>query len=69
MTFINDFPKMKKFNLSVEEVFNMMKKSIMVDTDEKSWEDGNKIYYIRRRDLEINPEFGQMFGFNVETIK
>ena len=69
MTFINDFPKMKRFNLSVEEVFDMMKKSIMVDTNEQEWEDGNKIYYIRKRDLEINPEFGQMFGFNVETIK
>ena len=60
---------MKKFRLTLPEVFEMMKKSIVVDVKEKEWQDGTQLYYIRKRNLEINPEFGQLFGYNMETIK
>ena len=32
--YINDFPKMRKFRLSNRQVFEMMKKSIVVDVEE-----------------------------------
>ena len=53
MNYINDFPKMKKFRLSVRDIFEMMKKSTVVDVMEEQWDDGEPIYYIRKRDLEI----------------
>ena len=34
MKYINDFPKMKKFRLSVRDIFEMMKKSTVVDVME-----------------------------------
>ena len=33
------------------------------------WDDGEPIYYIRKRDLKVKDEFSSFFGFNVETIK
>ena len=68
LNFINKFSKMKKFRLSLPEVYDMMKKSILVDVEERKWDD-DTLYYIRKRNLDLNPEFGRMFGYDVETIK
>ena len=59
---------MRKFRLSLPEVYEMMKKSILVDVEERKWDD-DTLYYIRKRNLDLNPEFGRMFGYDVETIK
>ena len=59
---------MRKFRLSLPEVYEMMKKSIHVDVEERKW-DADTLYYIRKRNLDLNPEFGRMFGYDVETIK
>ena len=59
---------MRKFRLSLPMVYEMMKKSTVVDVEERKWDD-DVLYYIRKRDVEIQPKFGQMFGFDMETIK
>ena len=73
LRYINDFPKMRKFRLSNRQVFEMMKKSIVVDVEERDPfgnEPGDEpVFYIRKRDVELNPEYGQIFGFDMETIK
>ena len=68
LKYINEFKKMKKFNLSLPHVYEMMKKSTVVNVKEQKWDD-DMLYYIRKIDVEIKPEFGQIFGFNMETIK
>ena len=51
MGFINNFKKMQSFNLSQIEVYQMLKKSVVVDVKEKSWPNGEPIYLIRKRSL------------------
>ena len=60
---------MRKFRLSNRQVFEMMKKSIVVDVDERKPFGDESVFYIRKRDVELNPEYGQIFGFDMETIK
>ena len=47
-----------------------MKKSIVVDVDEqKPFGDDTSVYYIRKRDVVLNPKFVQLLGYDLETIK
>ena len=67
---ICQFPKMKKFNLTKEEVYTIMKLSTVVDViEEDRWGDGNMVYYIRKRGDTYRDEYAGIFGFNIETIK
>ena len=67
---INDFKKMKKFRLSLKDVYDMMKLSTVVEVAEvDSFEDGKKIYYIRKRAQEINEDVAEILGYNIETVK
>ena len=52
--YINDFPKMRKFRLSNRQVFEMMKKSIVVDVEERDPFGDEPVFYIRKRDVELN---------------
>ena len=61
---------MKKFRLSLEDVFNMMKLSTVVDVYERdAFGDGNMLYYIRKRAQEMNEDVAEIFGFDIETVK
>ena len=61
---------MKKFRLSLEDVFNMMKLSTVVDVCERdAFGDGNMLYYIRKRAQEMNEDVAEIFGFDIETVK
>lgn len=52
--FINNFKKMKAFKLTVAEVFEMMQKSIVVDVKQDFWPNGDPIYLIRKKSLQMN---------------
>ena len=45
-----------------------MTKSTIVDVNWKLWGD-EYIYQIRKRNVEIKAEMGQVLGFDFETIK
>ena len=61
---------MKKFRLSLKDVFNMMKLSTVVDVCERdAFGDGNMLYYIRKRAQEMNEDVAEIFGFDIETVK
>ena len=61
---------MKKFRLSLKDVYDMMKLSTVVDVDERdAFGDGNMLYYIRKRAQEMNEDVAEIFGFDIETVK
>lgn len=69
LALINDFKKMRCFNLDLPELFEMLKKSTAVEVEHKSLANGSEMYRIKKRNLPLNREFGEIFGFNMETIK
>ena len=60
---------MKKFRLSLKDVFNMMKLSTVVDVDERDPFGDGKMYYIRKRAQEMKEDVAEIFGFDIETVK
>ena len=51
LNFVNNFNKMQSFGLPTCEVFEMLKKSIVVDVQLKSRKNKDSIYQIRKRSL------------------
>ena len=71
LKYINDFRKMKKFRLSLKDVYDMMKLSTVVDVDERdAFGDGERmLYFIRKRAQEMKEDVAEIFGFDIETVK
>ena len=62
---------MKKFRLSLKDVYDMMKLSTVVDVDERdAFGDGERmLYFIRKRAQEMKEDVAEIFGFDIETVK
>ena len=55
--------------LTVEEVFNVMKLSTVVEVDQRnSFMDQEIVYYIRKRKQELNQNVAKIFDLDIETV-
>ena len=69
---IYGFFGIRKFhhNLTVEELYETMKASAIVEVKEDfPWRDSEIVYYIRKAALSNNQKTGQFFGYEVGKIK
>ena len=62
---------MRKFELEVEELAEILQKSTVVEIDQQKNAFGEATYYVRKKGLEldVNDELSKFMGFNIETIK
>ena len=70
LQFINLFPKMKKFQIKIEDLANILKLSTIVEISEQIVFD-EPTYFIRKKALEFDAtgKLSEFMGFNFETIK
>ena len=72
---IYGFRSIQKFQdyLELEDVFELMKLSSLVEVKEevRDFGDGDPeiFYYIRKRQLKLHDKYVDFFGYNIETIK
>ena len=68
--FINDFPKMRKFQIATKDLANILRLSTVVDISESIVFD-EPTYYIRKKALQFDAsgKLSEFMGFNFETIK
>lgn len=60
---------MRELKLTVEEVFNVMKLSTVVEVDQRnSFMDQEIVYYIRKRKQELNQNVANIFNLDIETV-
>lgn len=65
LSFINNFRKMRKFNLHEYDVYKILKLSTIVEVKEGNRFD-ERAYYLRRKKQEMNKGVQQFIGFNIE---
>ena len=60
---------MRELKLTVEEVFNVMKLSTVVEVDQRnSFMDPEIVYFIRKRKQELNQNVANIFNLDIETV-
>ena len=60
---------MRELKLTVEEVFDVMKLSTVVEVDQRnSFMDQEIVYYIRKRKQELNQNVANIFNLDIETV-
>ena len=66
LSFINNFHKMRKFNLHEYDVYKILKLSTIVEVKTRKNRFDERAYYLRRKKQEMNKGVQQFIGFDIE---